>query len=435
MTAGASNTVTATSANAVNTIQANAAGASNVIQATNTTGFNTITAGASNTMQVTAASSSNNILANATGGINNITANNTTGTNNIEARTNNIGVLTPESHNTIGNTGTATYVDSYGGTGYTELNNLTSTMGTDAAVGTRTTGGMVQTNATTATIRASNSGTLATNSNTGIMAVGAGGGYTTYNSSQNTGTNTIANIVDNKLFTNKVNGNLFVDGNVYINGTLDYVSSNSANTTVVGVGGGSSILKHATVPVSAGTALKLKGSAVGTQTVVNNNGKLTNISGTAAESTASLTLTNGLNKTHGIVVTETQTTMSGGTHSSSMTLDDSGATFSNSATGAPVKVTGVADGTNDFDAVNFRQLRKANVGIASVSALAAIPSTMPGKKFAIGAGYGHFEGENALAIGIKASIGESISVTVGGGMGVGQSTQTFTTNAGVSYSF
>ena len=106
----------------------------------------------------------------------------------------------------------------------------------------------------------------------------------------------------------------------------------------------------------------------------------------------------------------------------------------NSANGAPIKVTGVADGTTDFDEVNFRQLQKANMGIAAVSALAAIP----GKIFAIGAGYGYFENESAVAIGVKALLGSRISVTVGGGMSVGRgaaSSSTITANGGFSYSF
>jgi hypothetical protein len=71
--------------------------------------------------------------------------------------------------------------------------------------------------------------------------------------------------LNGKTYQNKVNGNLLVDGNVYINGTLDYVSSNSANTTVVGVGGTSNL--SSTQGTTAGTAIVMKGSA-GTQTVV-----------------------------------------------------------------------------------------------------------------------------------------------------------------------
>ena len=116
-----------------------------------------------------------------------------------------------------------------------------------------------------------------------------------------------------------------------------------------------------------------------------------------------------------------------------MTLNDWGATFSNN--GSPARVTGVADGVNQYDAVNFGQLQKSYIGIASVSALAAIPNTMPGKRFAIGAGYGYFENESALALGLKASILDCISVQAGVGFGVGQSNSDYSANAGISYSF
>jgi hypothetical protein len=112
---------------------------------------------------------------------------------------------------------------------------------------------------------------------------------------------------------------------------LDYVSSNSANTTVVGATGTSNL--SSAQGTTAGTAIVMKGSA-GTQTVVDANGKLSNIvTAGAAQSTAALTLTNGDGNTHGIVVTETQTTMSGGRNSTSMTLHDDGATFANSTNG------------------------------------------------------------------------------------------------------
>jgi autotransporter adhesin len=135
-----------------------------------------------------------------------------------------------------------------------------------------------------------------------------------------------------------------------------------------------------------------------------------------------------------MTVGETNTVISGGTHSTTLTLDDSGAHFG-TPSGAPAKVTNVADGTNDYDAVNYHQLQKAYIGVASVSALTSIPSALPGKKFAIGAGYGYFEGENAVAIGLKARLWDNISVSAGAGIGVGYSTGTYTANAGFSYSF
>ena len=117
-----------------------------------------------------------------------------------------------------------------------------------------------------------------------------------------------------------------------------------------------------------------------------------------AAPTAAVTLTNGYGNTHGLVVTESQTTLSGGTESSSMTLTARAATFSNAKTGAPITVTGVADGRADFDAVNVRQFAGA---IASVAAQANIPSLAAGQDRTFGMGVGNFMGKSALAVGMN----------------------------------
>jgi hypothetical protein len=143
----------------------------------------------------------------------------------------------------------------------------------------------------------------------------------------------------------------------------------------------------------------------------------------------------GYSPGHGLTINPDSTVLSGGTTSTTLTLNNYGATFSNTVTGGPARVTGVADGVSDWDAVNYRQLRKAYEGIAAVSALSAIPGTMPGKRFAIGAGYGYFESESAVAVGLKALIGNSVSVSAGVGIGVSDKHSDFSANAGISYSF
>jgi hypothetical protein len=158
---------------------------------------------------------------------------------------------------------------------------------------------------------------------------------------------------------------------------------------------------------------------------------LTVYNGVSAPGATQVTLLNSSG--HGLTINTDSTVLSGGTHSTSLTLNDYGATFSNN--GSPARVTGVADGVNQYDAVNFGQLQKSYIGIASVSALAAIPNTMPGKRFAIGAGYGYFENESALALGLKASILDCISVQAGVGFGVGQANSDYSANAGISFSF
>ena len=165
------------------------------------------------------------------------------------------------------------------------------------------------------------------------------------------------------------------------------------------------------------------------------SGLTVNNSVTTPGATVASLLNSAANGANGLTVKTDSTVMSGGTStgSTSLTLNNWGATFNNNG---PARVTGVADGKDDYDAVNYSQLQKAYIGIASISALAAIPSTMPGKKFAIGAGYGYFEHESALAIGMKASLLDSLSVTAGVGFGVGSGPNASpSANAGFSYSF
>jgi trimeric autotransporter adhesin len=154
------------------------------------------------------------------------------------------------------------------------------------------------------------------------------------------------------------------------------------------------------------------------------------------ETEASLTVTNKDGDTHGITVNGNETRITGGTTSTSMVLDDSGATFTNTTTGGPVRVTGVADGESDYDAVNYSQLKsveeRAYQGIAAVSALAAIPPPIPGKKFSIGVGYGYYEDENAVAVGIKGNLFNRASVGTGVGYAFGGRA---TVNAGLSFSW
>ena len=56
---------------------------------------------------------------------------------------------------------------------------------------------------------------------------------------------------------------------------------------------------------------------------------------------------------------------------------------------------------------------RAYAGVASVAALSAIPAPAPGKRFSIGAGLGNYSSESAVAIGIRAALTESTSVTAG----------------------
>ena len=139
---------------------------------------------------------------------------------------------------------------------------------------------------------------------------------------------------------------------------------------------------------------------------------------------------------HGLDINETRTILSGGTDSTTLTLDDFGATFQDSL-GGPARVHGVADGIAPFDAVNRRQLDSVETaissGIASIAALAAIPGPVGCKMYSIGLGYGHFGGQNAGAVGLKANLPKSnVSLAVGGGFSENASPAY---NAGISLSF
>lgn len=123
----------------------------------------------------------------------------------------------------------------------------------------------------------------------------------------------------------------------------------------------------------------------------------------------------------GVLISPTQTVVTGGTvNPTALILDDNGATFANDITGDPVQIHGVADGTADFDAVNVRQLdateNRLSSGIASIAALAAIPGPVGCKNYSVGFGYGHFNGENAGAIGFRANLPQSnVSLAAGAG--------------------
>jgi len=216
------------------------------------------------------------------------------------------------------------------------------------------------------------------------------------------------------------------------NSTLSVVNGNSSLQTAGALA--TSNLSGATVGTSGGMNVVMKGTTA-TQAVVDANGNITTQTGVATESTAALTLTNGVGKTHGVVVTESKTVLSGGLSSSSLTLADNGATFSNSSTGEPIRVHGIDDGVDDVDAVNYRQLKQAYQGIAAVAALSSIPPPAPGKYYAVGAGYGNFQGTDAVAVGFKAVIGQEGNIALSAGVGCSPSGRNRTTGAGINYSF
>ena len=115
---------------------------------------------------------------------------------------------------------------------------------------------------------------------------------------------------------------------------------------------------------------------------------------------ASLTVRNAQGNTHGLTVGQDKTTLSGGRNSTYMTLDDNGVRFGKISNNRPVRVTGVADGKEDYDAVNFRQLNKVNKGVAMGMAMDGIPQNFAeGNNYAVGVGMSRFNSQNAVALG------------------------------------
>lgn len=220
---------------------------------------------------------------------------------------------------------------------------------------------------------------------------------------------------------NVIQGNTLVDGNMYINGTLVYSSNEAATTTVTS---GTSALEGATQSTTGQMAIHNAGGAT-----MDANGKLAATGATGAS--ASLTLTNGLGNTHGVVVTEERTTLSGGTQSSSMSLADNGATFSDAATGAPIQVHGVADGSSDFDAVNVRQLYGA---VAASMATAPQITGLQAGESGIGIGTGYYGGYGALGIAVTHITKKGAQLNLGVATGLQSGTKT-AVRAGVGWKF
>ncbi len=485
------NKIGATTANSINTI-GNAGTSSNTItglaNAMTATAANTMTAGTQNQLTggtgntITATTGNNTITA--TTGSNNISANAATGTNNVEAKNNNMGAATANSINTIGNAGTSantitgainniinsdTYAHATSGieviAGGVDIKGAAFNVNTNSAVAT--TNSIGNTNVATTLSQYGGNGlmTLANNSvymgvnaasagrfqaSASIAAMSAGAaapvsglanGFTTYSALQtvpdsgglDNGSAASQALVRGAAYVNRLQGNTLVDGNMYINGTLSYTADTSAQTTVTGLSGGSILTP---VGTTSGATTIINRGVSGTYASTDGNGNITMTNGTADQATTSLTLTNGVGNTHGIVVAETRTVLSGGTHSTTLTLDDNGGTFSNTS-GAPVQVHGVADGTGDYDAVNMRQYRKlaqqAFAGIASAAALAAIPAPPAGENISVGMGYGNYRGENAMAVGLKGRVLENVTVTAG--MGYGTTDSVVTPSAGFAFSF
>jgi hypothetical protein len=374
---------------------------------------------------------------------------------------------------TVGNANGSTTING-GGTGVTINSTATTVGGTLRVNGATTTRGITNTgNIATGTLNTTGAATLNSAAVTTNATVGGTLGVT--------GATTTAGIANTGVLTQNgtttfngattitgatiVNGATTLNGATSINGALN-MNGNALNNLAAGVAGTDAVnlnqLNSAitAIPVAAGTVIDGGKSVVGSGTTiagtrqvniggtganVDANGKIT--VGAVSQATASMTVTNGMGNTHGFVVNETQATISGGVNSTSLTLNDSGATFSNAATGAPVKVTGVANGTSAYDAVNYQQLQQlqANTetqfkqqaaGIAGVTAMTNIPQVDQNKTFSLGVGLGGYQSQGAIAFGgsFRTAPNAVIKASVSTGMLTpGSRTTTFGVGGAVSW--
>lgn len=152
------------------------------------------------------------------------------------------------------------------------------------------------------------------------------------------------------------------------------------------------------------------------------------------ETQASVTVDNDT-ATHGLWVGTTDTVLSGGTTSTTLTLDNAGAHLDNELDMGNNRIINLSDGINPMDAVNRRQLDKVQddlqSGIAAAAAIAAIPAPTPGHRFSVGIGGGFYEGNSAVAAGFNANLSDNLRLTGS----VGNSSGNTVSSVGLGFSW
>lgn len=86
--------------------------------------------------------------------------------------------------------------------------------------------------------------------------------------------------------------------------------------------------------------------------------------------------------------------------------------FDGRITGVEQEVNGLNKSFSDLKAKVDRNEKKANAGIASVAALAGLP-TVAGSKFSLGAATGGYSGEQAIAVGVNYNVSDRVAVKAG----------------------
>ncbi len=147
-----------------------------------------------------------------------------------------------------------------------------------------------------------------------------------------------------------------------------------------------------------------------------------------ASNTAYFGNNNGQVGGSGVVARPGSTVISGGSASNygTMSLSGNGLALANQS-GAPLRVSGVADGQAGYDAVHFRQLAG---GFAAAAAMANLPMLERDRTLSLGVGLGHYQGYTGLALGgqyrfspngvakisVSGTLERNLPYTVGGGV-------------------
>lgn len=294
--------------------------------------------------------------------------------------------------------------------------------------------------------------TFLTNNSTGLPIEDANGTVISGNATglynATTGVFTPGAAVNTSVSEYNGGGNLTMDGNAVIkNGIL--VSTRNSPTGEENSGRGRLLVDGMQTQIGAingyGSLNGITSNANGTTITGGSGGWGWNSQARVELQGTSASLTNSNDK--GVHVYADRTVLSGGAASTYLTMGNSTATFSSNANGTgPIRVTGIADGVNPYDAVNVRTFdagysklnrrisdveNKSYAGVAAAVALAGIPAPAAGKQYTIGAGWGNYEGENAFALGGRAQVTPEIQLTAGWGY----SSEGNAFNVGAGYSW
>ena len=218
------------------------------------------------------------------------------------------------------------------------------------------------------------------------------------------------------VFSVDTSGNTAIGGTLSVAGattTKGITNTGNIATTTLGVSGSATV--GGTLGVTGNTTLGGTLGVTGNTTV----GGTLGVTGATTLGSAAGTAGNT------VVVSSSGVTASGG--GATVALANNRATFSGTG-GAPLILTGIANGQNQYDAVNFGQVQEIEKnmsrGISGATAVANIPQVDQGKQFAVGVGVGGFNGETAFAIGGSARIATNgvLKASVGFAGGGGSNT-------------